>query len=303
MGPLTVRRDGDIVALGGPRQQTVLVALLIAGGRAVALDALIDQVWGQDAPPKPLASLRAYVTNLRRMLGKDAMASTAHGYRLDTAGSLVDAREFTQSLNTGRRLLEAGDAAGAHATLTDGLAWWRGEPLAEFRHLDFATPEAHRLEASRVDAIDAYFDAALQQGENVALVTGIESELVANPLRESLWAHLMLALYRGGRRTDALCAYARAGEILDADLGVRPGIELERLAASIRTECPTLVWHPPPTPLTSICPWRVTETELRGRTAEIRRLADSLRAATHGHGGVMIVRGDSGMGKRRWPNG
>ena len=64
----------------------MLAALLIADGKAVEVDSLIDQVWDEDAPPKPLASLRAYVTNLRRIVGKDALISTARGYRLDTDG-------------------------------------------------------------------------------------------------------------------------------------------------------------------------------------------------------------------------
>ncbi|MDP9164767.1 MAG: AAA family ATPase [Actinomycetota bacterium] len=296
LGPLSVQRDGRPAELGGLRQRTVLAALLVAGGRAVGAETLIDQVWGDDAPPKPLASLRAYVTNLRGVVGHDALLRTSHGYVLDTTGAIVDSLEFIRLVHAGRVLLESGDVAEARANLTDGLALWRGEPLGEFRQLNFVTPEVHRLETLRVDGVEAYFEAALRLGETATLIDGLESELVANPLRETLWGQLMLALYRCGRRSDALRAYARARDVLDAELGVRPGVELERLAANVRNESPALDWEPIADGRSGPAARR-GGPELFGREAELHRLEDALTAASHGRGGILVIRGDSGMGK------
>lgn len=297
LGPLSVRDGGDAFALGGLRQRTVLAALLIAGGRAVTVDALIDQVWGTDPPPKPVASLRSYLTNLRRIVGDKALDRTAHGYVLNTEADVVDAREFARLVSQGRSQLRAGRPAAARADLADGLALWRGEPFGEFRHLEFVTPEVHRLEALRVDGLEAFFDAALRLGESSSLVDEIESELAVNPLRETLWGSLMVALYRSGRRTDALRAFERARTILDEELGVGPGVELGRLAGEIRRESPTLEWRPPSAPEERQVAVTGASVELHGRSAEIRRLHSTLTAAVHGRGGVMVIRGDSGMGK------
>ena len=57
--------------LGGPKQRAVLAFLLTHRREPVSLDRMIDQLWGEDAPPKATASLQAYVSNLRRALEPD----------------------------------------------------------------------------------------------------------------------------------------------------------------------------------------------------------------------------------------
>ena len=95
----------------------------------------------------------------------------------------------------------------------------------------------------------------------------------------------MLALYRGARRTDALRVYARACEILDAELGVRPGMELERLAADVRSESSILDWHPPVAVGKVAHQRQQSKDSLQGRTGEIRRLREALQAAHAGAAG------------------
>lgn len=293
LGALTVVRDGVALPLGGLRQRAVLAALLLAGDRAVDADRLIDQVWGENAPPKPLVSLRAYVTNLRNIIGASALVRTGSGYRISTAGDVVDARELARLVDSGRRLLDSGESAAARTALEDALSLWHGTPLTEFRNLDFAIPETHRLEALRAEAVELYFEAALRLGDDSSIVDRLASELAANPMREGLCGQLMLAQYRCGRRTDALLTYARISEVLDVELGVRPGSALERLVTDIRNESPALDWQP------SVVADSVPRHRggLRGRSSEIRRIRAALTAAAENRGGVVVLSGDSGMGK------
>ena len=67
-GAVEARAGGALVPLGGPKQRCVLAVLLVNHGSVVSVDRLIDAVWEDNPPPKALASLRAYVTNLRRAL-------------------------------------------------------------------------------------------------------------------------------------------------------------------------------------------------------------------------------------------
>jgi DNA-binding SARP family transcriptional activator len=296
LGSLTVLRDDQALVLGGLRQRAVLAVLLVAGGHVVEADRLVEKVWGDEPPPKPIPSLRSYVTNLRRILGGNGVLERlGTGYRLDTSGSVVDAREFARGVDEGRRRLDMGDATGARSTLADALALWRGTPLADFRDLDFAIPEIHRLEALRADAVELRFDAALELGESTGLVAGLESEVFANPLREKLWWQLMLAMYRCGRRNDALAAFERASAVLESELGVTPGVALQRLASDIRNQVATLDWKQP----VAREPARPIDIRrgLFGRPSEARRLRDALDAAVARRTGVIVLSGDSGMGK------
>jgi DNA-binding SARP family transcriptional activator len=49
LGPLEVRDDGEVVKLGGPKQRALLGYLLLNANRAIALDRLIDALWGERA--------------------------------------------------------------------------------------------------------------------------------------------------------------------------------------------------------------------------------------------------------------
>ena len=85
------RRDGAVLDLGGPKQRAVLAFLLTHRREPVSLDRMIDELWGEDAPPKATASLQAYVSNLRRLLEPDRaprapariLVSRPPGYALD----------------------------------------------------------------------------------------------------------------------------------------------------------------------------------------------------------------------------
>ena len=50
LGPLLVARDGAAVDIGPPKQRAVLAMSLLAQGRVVSVDRLLDAVWGDDVP-------------------------------------------------------------------------------------------------------------------------------------------------------------------------------------------------------------------------------------------------------------
>ncbi|MFE3991115.1 winged helix-turn-helix domain-containing protein [Streptomyces goshikiensis] len=84
------------------RQRTVLGLLLIAQGRAVPADRLIEAVWQGGPSGKALASLHAYVSHLRRILEPDrppraaarVLVSSARGYALRLPADAVDAWRY-----------------------------------------------------------------------------------------------------------------------------------------------------------------------------------------------------------------
>ncbi len=298
LGPMVVSRDGAPLPIGGLRQRSVLAALLLDADRSVEIDQLIDYVWHDAPPPKPVASLRAYIANLRRILGDEVrLVTEAKGYRLYLGAHRLDIREFESLIVDGRRLLDNGDATGAARVLARALTLWRGAPLADFRDQPFTDHEVHRLEALRADAVETRFEAELRLGHNVELISALEAEVATNPMRERLWGQLMLALYRAGRRTDALHAYARVEAVLDEELGVRPGLALERLANEIRTESTDLDWRPHQSTVVRLSPKARRRDGLFGRSRELQRLRTALVAASDGRGAVAVLTGDRGVGK------
>jgi DNA-binding SARP family transcriptional activator len=104
--------DGQrLVELGRPKQRVLLAVLLVHANQVVALDRLIEELWGQKPPAQATASLQAYVSNLRRALEPDRPARTPPrvlvtqppGYRLVVAPADLNAARFVTRARNGPR--------------------------------------------------------------------------------------------------------------------------------------------------------------------------------------------------------
>jgi DNA-binding SARP family transcriptional activator len=229
LGPLEVSDETGHVALGGPKQRSLLAILLLEAGRVVPTDRLIDLLWGDQAPRTATASLQNAVGRLRRALGTDVLETRAPGYALKVAPGQIDARRFEQALAGSRRL----GAEERREQLQVALALWRGPALAEFAFDDFAQAEIRRLEELRLVAHGERIDAELELGRHGDVIGELEALVGEHPLRETFRRQLMLALYRAGRQAEALEVYQDArGRFID-ELGIEPGPELKQLQAEI----------------------------------------------------------------------
>ncbi|HEX4814595.1 MAG TPA: helix-turn-helix domain-containing protein, partial [Nonomuraea sp.] len=68
LGPVLVRADDRDIDIGSPRARAVLTALAIRANHIVTVDQLIEDVWGESAPPTARNTLQVYVSALRRGL-------------------------------------------------------------------------------------------------------------------------------------------------------------------------------------------------------------------------------------------
>ena len=241
LGPLEVRRDGSVVAVGGAKQRALLTILLLHANEVVSRDRLIDELWSDRALGTSGATLDHQVSRLRKALAPAEMISTRPGgYMLEVEDERIDAFRFERLLEDGRRANLARKPSEASAALESALALWRGEALAEFAYQSFARVEAERLEELRLVANEELFDARLALGQRHMLVSEIESLAAKHPLRERLHAQLMLALYRSGRQAEALGVYTDVRRRLVDELGLEPGPELQRLEQAILRQDATL---------------------------------------------------------------
>lgn len=236
LGPLEVRRDGELVLLPALKQRALLGFLLLRANQPVPQDELIDQLWGEDAPPTARASLHNQVHALRKLLGPEVLERQPAGYVVHLEPEQLDLARFERLVAEARRA-EPRERA---AKLRDALSHWRGPPLVEFPSEPFAQDEVNRLEEERLAALEDRIDADLELGLIVDLVAELDALVTRHPLRERFWAQLMLALYRSGRQADALAAYRRAHQAFIGELGVEPGVVLRELQRAILMQDPAL---------------------------------------------------------------
>ena len=160
LGPLEVRDEQTAIALGGPRQRALLVALLLRAGRVVPTEQLVDELYGEEPPKTATTSLQNGVVALRKLLGAETLVTRAPGYVLQIAREQVDAYRFEQLLADARRA----SAAERRELLVRALALWRGPALAEFAFDDWAQSETRRLDELRLVALEERIETDVELG-------------------------------------------------------------------------------------------------------------------------------------------
>jgi DNA-binding SARP family transcriptional activator len=308
LGPLEVR-DGDrpiIVAAGRERQ--ILLFLLLHAGRVVATDRILDEIWGEDPPSSGAKTVTFHVARLRDALCRDRrhgrpctiLKTVRGGYVLDVSADQVDAGRFERLAEEGRALL-ANDPEGARSRLTDALALWRGEPLADVAYESFAQAEIARLEELRLRAREDRIEADLALGRHDAVIGELRGLVDGDPLRERPRGQLMTALTRAGRQAEALRVYDEGRRVLSAELGIEPSVALRQLQERIlRQEEPgssAVGERPSRNPYKGLRAFDERDAaDFHGREALIGRLLERLSVvARDGH--LLVVVGPSGSGK------
>ena len=198
LGPLEVAVDGRPVRVTAPGQRALLAALAVRTGWVDAAE-LAGQLWDR-RPSNPRAALQNAVLRLRRALGVEQVQSGPAGYQLVAD---VDVRRFEELCGQG-----AVDAA---------LELWRGEPLADCG--------SEVLRRAYIPALTERYLGAVER-RNAPVLDELQELTGRHPLRESLWARLIVVLEQLGRRDEALAAYEAVRAHLAEELGADPSEEL-----------------------------------------------------------------------------
>ncbi len=305
LGSLHVERGGTVVDCGGLKQRAVLALLVVNANRPLSPDRMVYELWGDEPPPTAVATLQAYISNIRKALepGRPPRApsailvSRAGTYELVVDPECVDVLRFERLVAEGQKLLAA-EPTRARTVLAEAVAMWRGATLVEFVDYDFAAIEIARLDELHAGATEALIEADLACGRGAELVADLERLVAVHPLRERLWSQLMRAYYRAGRQADSLRAFRRCQQLLVEELGIEPSPELRALEQAILLQDQTLsvsLSGGDAAPATLVDP----RDHIIGRDDELARFRRAVDRAKTGHGSVLLIDGDPGVGKTR----
>lgn len=309
LGSTEIVLDEQVASLGGPRQRSLVAMLVLAAPHVVSIDRLVDGIWGEAPPKKPLATLQVFVHNVRKVLaelGGDAARATLvnkpPGYALEIADSDSDVGAFRSFCKQARA---AGlDDKAALRLFDDAIAQWRGPALSDVLESPFAGPEATALEDELLRAQEDRIDLELRLGLHADVLGRIQELTRQHPMRERFWGQLMVALYRSDRQADALSAYGEARERLADELGIDPGEALRALEVAVLRQDPGLNAPQVPrqrqrTPDTALRPpaaLPIPPTRIVGRAVEEDAITAALR---DGSARLVTITGPGGMGKTR----
>src|SRR5688572_11752465 len=204
-GEVTLCVAGRPLDVGTPRQQAVLAALLVDAGRPVAVETLVDRIWGDDPPAEARNILYSHLSRIRRLLRQAtdrsgvavARIERRHaGYVLEVEPDLVDLHRF-------RRLIECardpgrGDGERA-AVLAEALSLWRGRPLAALGG-EWVTRVRIGWGQQRLEAAMRWAETELRLGHVAEVIDALAELATDHPHAEQLEGLLMRGLHEAGR--------------------------------------------------------------------------------------------------------
>lgn len=309
---IEVRLTGSVSIEGGgaprahlssPRTQVAFVRLTMDRERGTTRDQLADTLWPGGLPNTWASALRSVVSRVRSFVatavpgGSSSLVAEAGRYVLHLpADAVVD--------------VERAEAAAAAAQ--DALGTGRLEIAREL-----AVAAITDLQAPLLPDHDGEWVAGVRQHLADALLTGLETASLASsglgdhadalafaneavrraPLRESAHRCRMTAHIAAGNRAEALRAYQRLRRSLADELGVDPAPETEAAYLELLGR-----------PASIAAPAEAGDREDRspgadppfvGRETEMQALLDAWSDTARGAGAMVLVTGESGIGKTR----
>ncbi len=286
MGPVGVVGPDGVVEVPSASQRRLLAALALHAPQPVRTE------WLAWVLGVSTGALRKIVARLRATVGSDAIVTTATGYRLDVP---VDA------------LLACAELEQADAdpdAIRAALDRWVGPALDEFRNEAWAAGEATRLAEIRATAVEDLAAALIELGRSNDAISMLEAHIASNEFRDRPRGLLMRSLAATGRPTESLRSFQAYRSFLGERAGTEPSEELRRIEQRIATGWDGVESgegkdpeHPAGARGAALPASLTTATVIVGRRRELTALVDAATHAAHAGPRVVLVSGESGIGK------
>lgn len=249
LGPLFVSHDEAAAIPTAAKQRRLLALLLFNANRVVPVSECIEELWDENPPVSAIATLQTYVMQVRRLLRRgcrpampaaDRLLTRARGYELVAYDGELDCLIFQDRVQRGRKALAAGDAAAAALLLGHALSLWRGSAIADVEPGPLLSVQITGIEESRLSVLQQRIEADLRLGRHQEMISELSVLAGKYPLHENLNRQFMIALYRAGRKVDALHVFHRLRQVLSDELGLNPSPPICRLHEAMLADDPSL---------------------------------------------------------------
>ena len=219
--------------LGGVKPRQILEILAISPGNPVSKERLADLLWDGAPPRSWVGTLESYVCLLRRALrGTErrprAVVTVTRGYLLDRDVVRVDLAEFRAL-----RQVTSRDPLTAARQLESAVDLVTGELFPQESYASWAVHERSVVTGELLASATTAATLALRAGEPDLAARMARVAIQHDRIAEEAWRLLMEALWRSGRRSEAVRAYFDLREVLDAELGTDPDAASQALYLSL----------------------------------------------------------------------
>ena len=225
--------DGQPIAVTGAKTQGLIAYLALNTEMPPSRDRLMALFWGDRFTDQARQSLRQAIAKLRRIFGElseDALIADNDRVGLNPAVVSVDVDDFSALADSA----DAQDAEKAVAFLTGPLLEGFFGQQSEFE--DWIASERQRFATLALSVYERAAEAAMKAGR-AREATDLAQRMVAlDPLRDGSQAVLIRILAQQGERAAAVQQFNAHEALLQKELGVGAGPDLQRLIAEVKGE-------------------------------------------------------------------
>jgi DNA-binding SARP family transcriptional activator len=215
------------------RKPAALVKILaLTPGHCVHREQLMEPLWPDlDAAPAG-ANLRKAIYQARGALDGVSQGAgrliefVGDVVSLTVVGLTVDVQSFRSSLDAARR---AGDADRYRRALDV----FGGELLPDDPYEEWTSGPRRELREEYLAALAEMSEVLEAAGALTSATEAVRLVVAVDPTREESHVALMRLYALAGRRGDALRQYDYLVEVLDNELGIEPGVKVQRLREQI----------------------------------------------------------------------
>ncbi len=237
LGALEMVHNGRTCTPTAPKVRWALALLVMRANHIVGIDALIEELWGDNPPRSAITTAQTYIYQLRRRFDREGLATRPEdiletrppGYVLHLPEDSIDVNVFTSLTEQGRVLLAEGRPDEASERLHKALALWHGPALADVPVGRLLEAHVVHLNEQRIRALELRIQADNEMGRQRELIPELRSLVASHPLNEWFHGQLIEALNVCGRRGEALRAYQDLRDVLNDELGLEPSNDLQEL--------------------------------------------------------------------------
>ena len=285
--PILATSEGGTVTPPLGAKAMALLAYLVLERRPHSREALAGLLWGESPEAEARASLRQALTHLRHALGDVLRAERA---LVDLAAPVAcDVLEFRAAL----------EHAPARAAGFDVPRFLDGLSVRKAPHFD-------EWVAATRGSLLRQFHAALGRAARDAIeqwhwreaIELADRWLASDPIADEAAQLAVEARYLAGHRGAALARFAEYRDLLKRETGRDPSRALEALVQRVEADRDAR-----DTPPVITDEWYMHaptfEASLIGRDAQWKALAGAWKRAARGKGRIVLVEGESGVGKSR----
>ena len=208
--------DGSRFRSLGRKSECLICLLALSDGLEVTRERAAGLIWSERAEEQARASLRQELSQLRRILGGDSIASNKRSIRLVPDRVQVDVQQFRANA-----VVDTAKTLEAAAALYRGPLMAAHEPKSEGFE-DWIEVERRTLENEALGATIRLAQKHLSSGYPDQAIKWADHAIRIDPLREISHRLAIEALAASGDLTAALARSAEFSRLLRAELGVDP---------------------------------------------------------------------------------